>query len=192
MKKNINKILLFIMCLALVTLTSTVYASGKYDDEYIGDDFCNLAGTKAGLNVLSWILLILRLMIPIIIIFRGTLDVYKIVISGETKDILPAAKSLGCRIVIGVFIFFIPTLIKSCIGYLLPESYDACAQCLLRPGECTGEIIPNTKNSQKGSTLDDWEYQKNMNQNNNEPGSGAASSAASGVDAGKYATTPKE
>ena len=142
MKKHMRKIMLFLACVAIVTATTTVYARNNYDDEFVGDNFCHIKGTMAALNVVSWLLLIAKMMIPVIIIVFGSLDLYKVVISGEAGDVPKAAKSLGFRCVLGVFIFFLPTLTKTVLGYLLPSEYNTCAKCLLQPGTCKdGNIL---------------------------------------------------
>ena len=64
-------------------------------------------GVSGNFNVVSWLLLIAKMMIPMVIIIFGSLDLYKVVISGDAGDVPKAARSLGYRIILGVFIFLI-------------------------------------------------------------------------------------
>lgn len=54
---------------------------------------------------------ILQIVIPVIIILLATIDLGKAVISGDDKKIKEAQKSLISRIVYGVAIFFVVTII---------------------------------------------------------------------------------
>jgi hypothetical protein len=151
MKKHMSKIMLFLACMVIVASTTTVYAYNNYDDEYVGQDFCQQTGVQASLNVVSWLLLIAKMMIPMIIIIFGSLDLYKVVISGDAGDVPKAARSLGYRIILGVFIFFLPTLTKAFLGYLLPQDYNTCAKCVLQPGSCKGYIFTSSNDHTENS-----------------------------------------
>ena len=144
MKKNIGRIMLFLACVAIVASTTTVYAYNNYDSEYVGDNICNQAGTQAALNVVSWLLFILKMFIPVVIVIFGSLDMYKAVINGEAEAMKKAGKSLGYRMALGIFIFFLPTLTHTVLGYLLPDDYKTCSKCLFQPGTCkNGIVIPS-------------------------------------------------
>ena len=148
MKKNIGRIMLFLACVAVVASTTTVYAWNNYNNEFVGDNICEQPGTQSALNVVSWLILILKMFIPLIIVVFGSIDMYKAVITGEADGMTKAAKSLGYRMVLGIFIFFLPTLVKTFIGYLLPEDYSTCAHCLFQPGTCkNGIVIPSANDS---------------------------------------------
>lgn len=145
MKKNIGRIMLLLSCVAIVSATTTVYAWNNYDNEFVGDNICNQAGAQAALNVVSWLILIMKMFIPLLIIVFGSLDMYKAVINGEAEGMKKAGKSLGIRMILGIFIFFLPTLTKTFLGYLLPKDYNTCVKCLLEPGTCKGGVvIPNS------------------------------------------------
>ena len=148
MKKNIGRIMLFLSCVAVVASTTTVYAWNNYNNEFVGDNICEQPGTQSALNVVSWLILILKMFIPLIIVVFGSIDMYKAVITGEADGMTKAAKSLGYRMVLGIFIFFLPTLVKTFIGYLLPEDYSTCAHCLFQPGTCkNGIVIPSANDN---------------------------------------------
>ncbi len=153
MKKPIGSLLVFLACVAIVTCTTVVYAKNRYDNEFVGDNFCSTKGTMAALNVVSWLILIAKMFIPILLIVFGSLDLYKVVISGEQSAVPKALKSLGYRAIIGIFIFFLPTLTRAALGYLLPADYNTCAKCLLQPGSCKdGSILQVNEDHKANST----------------------------------------
>lgn len=71
------------------------------------------------MNVIKWA-------IPIILIVMGTLDIAKIVISGnqDEKEVKAATKKLTTRVIYAVIIFLIPTIV-SLIFNLIPDSVGA-------------------------------------------------------------------
>ena len=166
MKKHMSKIMLFLACMVIVASTTTVYAYNNYDDEFVGQDFCQQTGVQASLNVISWLLLIAKMMIPMVIIIFGSLDLYKVVISGDAGDVPKAARSLGYRIILGVFIFFLPTLTKTVLGYLLPQDYNTCAKCVLQPGSCKGYIFTSSNDHTENSDNNNNNNNNNNNSNN--------------------------
>ena len=150
MKNKKIKILLNILVIVAIFAIGWVYAGNLYDNDYVGDNFCSEKGTIAAINVVAWIILIAKIAIPFIIIFFGTFDIVKMVIAGDTATLSKKFKSLGLRVLLGVFIFFLPALIKAILGYLLPADYNNCAKCFFQPGTCEGSVldpIDNKKSS---------------------------------------------
>lgn len=144
------KILLNILVIVAIFAFGWVYAGNLYDNDYVGQNFCSEKGTIAAINVVAWIILIAKIAIPFVIIFFGTFDIVKMVINGDTGTMSKKFKSLGLRVVLGVFIFFLPAIIKSVLGYLLPADYNNCAKCFFQPGSCQGSVldpIDNKKSS---------------------------------------------
>ena len=151
MNKRTIKILLNVLIIVAILGLGMVYAGPNiYDDTYVGKDFCSEKGTIAAINVVAWIIMIAKIAIPFIIIFFGTFDIVKMVIDGDTSTMSKKLKSLGLRVVLGVFIFFLPAITKGVLGYLLPEDYNNCAKCFFKPGTCDGNIMDPIDN--KAST----------------------------------------
>ena len=150
MKKRNIKILLNILIIVAILGIGFVYADNLYDNDFVGDNFCSEKGTIAAINVVAWIILIAKIAIPFIIIFFGTFDIVKAVIDGNNDSLLKKLKALGIKVVLGVFIFFLPALVKGVVGYLVPAEYNKCAKCLFEPGSCKGSVmdpIDNKKSS---------------------------------------------
>ena len=70
-----------------------------------------LAIVKAIINVIKWA-------IPILLIVMGTLDIAKIVISGnqDEKEVKAATKKLTTRVIYAVIIFLIPTIVTGILS----------------------------------------------------------------------------
>lgn len=130
-----------------------------YENEYVGKDFCIQPEVQSIIKVASLLLLILRLFVPIIIIIIGTIDLVKVVTSGDEKLISSSIKQLGARILIGLLVFLLPPIIDFFLApFLKATSSDSgtvysdslvCEKCLLSPNEC--ESVINEYKSSKGS-----------------------------------------
>ena len=92
------------------------------------------------------IVMILKIVIPVLIILLGSLDLGKAVISGKEDDIKKAQGSLIKRIIYGVAIFFLVTIIQVIFGLVsdasagsdetAPSTTNKCFQCIANNGEC--------------------------------------------------------
>lgn len=91
-----------------------------------------------------WILIgdvinIFKIVIPIIIVLLAILDLGKAVMAGEEKEIKEAQKMLIKRIIYGVVIFFVVTLVQGVFS-LVADSSDSmdsqCWVCATDPGSC--------------------------------------------------------
>ena len=102
------------------------------------------------LSIIGWIIVIIKIIVPLIIIVLGILDVGKNSISSKPEDIKNSVMSLVWRIVAGVSIFLSTSVVFSIMTWITDfdkakEEYGAsedlkvCYACLLKPydGECT-------------------------------------------------------
>lgn len=84
---------------------------------------------------------ILKIVIPVIIILLGTLDLGKAVMAGKEDDIKKAQSMLIKRIIYGVAIFFVTTIVQVVFGLVAGSGEDAdttnkCFQCVSSPKKC--------------------------------------------------------
>lgn len=111
-------------------------------DVYLAADPCSDTNILRTMNFFGYLLLIARVAIPLIIIVIGSIDLFKSVIDKDEKSFTKQIKTLGMRVVAGVFVFFIPTLIYALfsistqLNIVEDERYEGCVQCLLEPTEC--------------------------------------------------------
>ena len=95
-------------------------------------------------QMVGYFLLVLKVVIPIVIIILGMIDLGKAVIASDEKQISKSAKSLLNRVLAGIAIFFVPTLIGVIFKLVggfgeVKGQYDICAACVSSPtgGVCT-------------------------------------------------------
>lgn len=103
--------------------------------------FCH---DSAGIwQVVGWILLVFKIVIPIMLIILGMIDLGKAVVASKDDEIKKSIKSLAMRAVAAVVIFFIPTLIGIVMGLVSNFSssgakadYEVCRKCITNPSKC--------------------------------------------------------
>ncbi len=112
-------------------------------------DFCYK--TASIWQVVGYAFLVLKILIPVIIIILGIVNFSKAIASNDDKAISKAGGSLIKKIIIGIVIFFIPTIISaifSLLGLFIDYKSDflVCKNCVLSPKQCDtsykGGIIP--------------------------------------------------
>lgn len=105
-------------------------------------DFC--ADSKQIWKFVGLIINILKIAIPIIIVLFATLDLGKAVIAGKDDEIKAAQKMLIKRLIYGVLIFFVVTIVQVVIGLVTVNTdtseggatSNVCWQCATNPSKC--------------------------------------------------------
>ena len=77
-------------------------------------------------QTIQYILMIIKIVIPIIIVVLGLVDLTKAVVANKEDDMKKAQDALIKRIIIGVVIFMLPTLVDIVVK-LLANGADVCA-----------------------------------------------------------------
>ena len=106
---------------------------------FMTDNFCEK--TAAIWQVAGYGILALKIVIPIIIIVLGIVDFVKAVMASDDKAINKASMTLIQRFVMGVCIFWVPTIVNILIGLVddlgdNSASIDVCSTCLLDVNNC--------------------------------------------------------
>lgn len=106
-------------------------------------DFCReMAGPLQFVGIILWIF---KVAIPVIILVMGMIDLGKAVTASKDDEIKKAMKQLMIRLISGVLIFFIPTIIIFVFGLLVDfgtaadaTGFETCKECILSPtgGSC--------------------------------------------------------
>ncbi len=96
---------------------------------------------KEPLMFLGRVVLIVKILIPILIIVFGIIDFFHAIVGSKDDEIRKSAKSLLFRIVAGVIIFFIPTIISVLFSLIsdfgnIKGEFDACQKCIFRVNQC--------------------------------------------------------
>ena len=127
---------------------SATEGSGVGRDEVLAGDwdvasFCN--GPVQGVfTTIGWVFFILKIVVPIILIVMGSIDLAKAVAASKDDEIKKAVGSLVKRAVLGVLIFFIPTILNFVVELIGGDdiydensgTFGRCTYCMLNPGEC--------------------------------------------------------
>ena len=103
------------------------------------------------LSLVGWALTIFKIVIPLIIIALGLLDLGKAAISSKPEEIKKSAMSLVWRLVGGIVIFFVPTIIMLVFGFVsgfgtnkANVDFDVCYKCITSPWSDTCKNAQST------------------------------------------------
>lgn len=97
--------------------------------------FCDK--TKDIWGFLGNVIMILKIAIPVIIILLGTIDLGKAVMAGDDKKIKEAQKMLLMRLIYGVAIFFVTTIVQvvfGLVGGAMGNESKICWECVSNKG----------------------------------------------------------
>ncbi len=123
-------------------------------------NFCERSGVLKAFQIVGYVLFVIKILVPLILIGMGTYDFAKAAVSSDDKANKTALSSLVRRIIIGVVIFFIPTVINLVINMIdssinsdLGEGskFSNCSSCLLDPIDgCDGASLEQTVQKPSG------------------------------------------
>jgi large-conductance mechanosensitive channel len=118
----------FLLVGAFILFVPNVYAEEL--------DFC--VQTAAIWQLLGYAILALKIIVPVILIILGSIDFAKAVINAKDDSLSKAAGMFLRRILIGIFIFFIPTIVSVIFNSIASASEslqagEACNTCLNNP-----------------------------------------------------------
>ena len=131
-----------IMSKLLILLFNLSYINVLAENETpVASNFCSDFGST--LKLVSYSILIVRILVPLLLIVMSSLDLYKAVTSGKDDDFKKQMVILGKRIVIGIAVFFLPSFVNLIVNALnnKPADYKTCLSCISNPSNC-----PESKN----------------------------------------------
>ena len=121
-----------------------VVEDAKNENEVV-ENFCT--GSRLGVfTTIGWVFWFAKILIPIVLIVLGSIDVGKAVIASKDDEIKKSAKTLVIRVIAGIIIFFIPTLLNLVVDLINGgdiyngEDFGTCTHCVLEPTDpnCPG------------------------------------------------------
>lgn len=122
--------------LSLVNESGGETTNGGMNYDKLCSDYSSGIGGAA--RIIGYIVLVVKWLVPIVIIILGIIDFAKAVISSDDKALNKATSSLAKRIVAGLIVFFIPTLLLALLNLLDISNgienngrFDACTKCIL-------------------------------------------------------------
>lgn len=91
-------------------------------------------------QIVGYVLLIFKIVIPLLLIIFGMVDLGKAVIASKSDEIKKATTSLAMRAVAAVVIFLLPTIISFVMGLITEfrgseaeEDFKICRSCITSP-----------------------------------------------------------
>lgn len=100
-------------------------------------NFCKDVGIKKSLKFIGNLFIIAKIIVPILLIVMGTIDFSKSVFSSDADSLKKSSITFAYRILAGVAIFFLPTIISFVFDGILKNSlYKECNKCLFHPDSC--------------------------------------------------------
>lgn len=130
--KNILLLLIFLtLCIAHPVLAKTV----------VDFDICEFRETLQLLKLLGIVLIIVKILLPLLLIFMCLKECYKAVVSGKSEDISGMVPKFLKRFAAAALIFFMPTIVFWAVENLINDYDDSafgeCTTCLFEPDSCT-------------------------------------------------------
>lgn len=121
-----------------------MFNKAKGDPEYDKTfEFCKSKGVLTTFNIIHVVLTIARICVPLILIIVSSIALFKAVISNDEKANSKAFKDLMVSIVVGLIVFFIPTIVYSIVKLANAnnDSFSRCQVCLTgKGGDCSSYI----------------------------------------------------
>ena len=123
--------------------------SSSGTDDWNLDSFCSgpIEGT---FTTIGWVFFFAKILIPLTLIIFASIDLGKAVVSSKDDAISKAVKTLVVRVIAGIIIFFIPTILDFVVGLIggsdiynqSSGTFSRCTHCMLEPTDdsCRGLI----------------------------------------------------
>lgn len=109
-----------------------------------GFSFCEQKKVLVIFNVLHTLIKIVKIVIPLALIIVSSIELFKCFMKNDNDAISKAGKKLAMKAIIGILIFFIPTIANSFISYAdkMDDEMNSCEVCFTgKPaGECDNLI----------------------------------------------------
>lgn len=127
-----------------VTTTTDTISSKEIKTNLNYGSICGNEGVQTAFKVLGTVIFIVKILAPLLIIVFGMIDYFNAVTSSDENALSKATESLIKRLVSGIVIFFIPTLLWGILNLLditdgihdlNNTEFGACTRCLLK-NEC--------------------------------------------------------
>lgn len=162
MKKRHFIYVILIAIMMLTTITNVNAAEEFY--------FCNADSVRA-FKVIGYIVTTIKIIAPLCIIILASIDFFRAIMSNDEKAISVSTKSFIRRLIAGIIIFLIPTIVSAILDVLSPSigdtkfnEYITCTKCIFDPSGCDTEGLPELNQS------DNVEIENNVTNNNKNEG----------------------
>lgn len=93
---------------------------------YLLKDICGDATMKDVMALVQLVMKVICILVPIVMIVLGTFDLFKAVTAGKEEDIKKKQKALITRLIAGVLVFLVPTIVSLLTSLMGTEDWKAC------------------------------------------------------------------
>ena len=94
--------------------------------------------TVKGWHLLGLAILVIRIAVPIILICTALVPIYNEIIKGNSEEAIKGLKNMGKKLIAGIVVFLIPTIIEAAVRYISGSDFEAedmaiCVSCFNSP-----------------------------------------------------------
>lgn len=101
------------------------------DPSQAGNDFCtNLIPVW---TVLGYVIFGIKVVVPILLIISGMIDLAQAVMKQDEKDIKKAQSLLVKKLIAGVLVFLVVTIVSIVVGLVSSDEWEDCTKCAISP-----------------------------------------------------------
>lgn len=93
---------------------------------FILEGVCENTTMKDVMALVKLIMNIICIIVPIVMIIMGTIDLFKAVTAGKDDEIKKKQQTLIKRIIAGVIVFLVPTIVSLLTGLIGVEEWKDC------------------------------------------------------------------
>ena len=95
---------------------------------FLADPGTNICTDDVSLviSLIKFVLNVIRFIIPIVLILLGTIDLFKAVTSQKDDEIKKKSSALVKRVIAGVVVFLIPTIVSLLMGWIGNDEWSNC------------------------------------------------------------------
>ena len=96
--------------------------------------FCNSLAPVLG--IVGWVILGIKIVVPIILIVVGMIDLAKAVTQNDEKKVKEAQQLLVKKAISAVLVFLVATIVGVLMMLVGNNDYKKCTNCLNSPWDC--------------------------------------------------------
>ena len=132
-KQKIINLVLFSLFVVLIGIDVHATTTSKLH-------FCEYRGTITLMKSLGIFIIIAKTIVPVILIYRGASQLFKVVMNGKEEDMRANVSKLVKSLIAALAIFFLPTFINFLVNYTVKDPTDSdltkCTTCLFDSNNC--------------------------------------------------------
>ena len=102
---------------------------------------CHDVNVLKGLRVLGYVVLIVKVLVPVVLIITGMYAFFKAMVASDEREIKDAVTLLISKVITGIIVFFIPTIISAVLSLIKnvntsTSTYAVCVKCVVSVKDC--------------------------------------------------------